>query len=348
MEMTSAQRKRFNELMMRDIESLSFKSSIGMNPAAMFPGMSSAFPPIPRVGIPMTSIDDLLDNIERKQNARAEMLENIIIERNNKLFSREELFRFAYVPFVIAELVWDYADTVIIIAQNLRNPATRRLSRAIRNARTEYDRVRHQYIDRENREREIENGYVFEEATKQITGQMVNNIRTDIKSEYPELNDDSRDLLLAVYQCHVTSKALLRFLDRQSDVIAKRVGHSIGKMLPPSYYVMDKLIPDFIGDKPASARFRESMNEYIEQFANEMNTIGMNDIDENQQQITPKPQTTMTNEELFNEIQAQMIIFNAELNKNINKGNKAAGVRARKASLELEKLMKQYRKQSVK
>jgi hypothetical protein len=336
--MTPAQQKRFSELMMRDIASVPFSSS---------PAMMSAIPPMPRVGIPITSIDDMLDNIERKQNARAEMLENLIIERNNKLFNRDELFRFAYVPFVIAELVWDYADTVIIMAQNIGNPATRRLSRAIRNARTEYDRLRHQYIDESNRKREIENGYVFEEATKQITAQMVNNVRNDIKSEYPELNVESRDLLLAVYQCHITSKALLRYLDRQSVMIAKRVGHSIGKMLPPSYYVMDKLIPEFIGDKPASVQFRETMNKYIEQFANEMDTIGFNDIDENQQQ-TPKPQTTMTNEDLYNEIQAQMIIFSAELNKNINKGNKAAGVRARKASLELEKLMKQYRKQSVK
>lgn len=51
--------------------------------------------------------------------------------------------------------------------------------------------------------------------------------------------------------------------------------------------------------------------------------------------------------ELFDNIQAKMIEFSAELNVNVNKGNKAAGVRARKASLELEKLLKEYRKQSV-
>lgn len=89
------------------------------------------------------------------------------------------------------------------------------------------------------------------------------------------------------------------------------------------------------------------MNDYIERYAVEMERIEMNDIDENQQQ-TPKQQTTMTNIELFNKIQSVMASFNTDLDKNIIKGNKAAGVRARKASLELEKLMKQYRKQSVK
>lgn len=52
-------------------------------------------------------------------------------------------------------------------------------------------------------------------------------------------------------------------------------------------------------------------------------------------------------EELYNNIQAKMIEFSADLNLNINKGNKNAGVRARKASLELEKMFKEYRKKSI-
>lgn len=51
-------------------------------------------------------------------------------------------------------------------------------------------------------------------------------------------------------------------------------------------------------------------------------------------------------EELFKSIQT----VQADLNTNIEtylKGNKAAGVRARKNTLELEKLFKQFRKDSV-
>lgn len=53
-------------------------------------------------------------------------------------------------------------------------------------------------------------------------------------------------------------------------------------------------------------------------------------------------------EELYNNIQAKMIEFSRDLNHNVNKGNKSAGVRARKASLELEKMFKEYRKVSLK
>ncbi|MDR0972385.1 MAG: histone H1 [Prevotellaceae bacterium] len=39
--------------------------------------------------------------------------------------------------------------------------------------------------------------------------------------------------------------------------------------------------------------------------------------------------------------------FSTDANLQVEKGNKAAGTRARKASLEIEKLMKQFRKESI-
>lgn len=52
-------------------------------------------------------------------------------------------------------------------------------------------------------------------------------------------------------------------------------------------------------------------------------------------------------EELFNDIQSKMIKLSRDMKQNVDNGNKSAGVRARKATLELEKLFKQYRKESV-
>lgn len=52
-------------------------------------------------------------------------------------------------------------------------------------------------------------------------------------------------------------------------------------------------------------------------------------------------------EKLLHEIIAKMTILGEEMTDNVEKGNKAAGVRARKLSLELEKLFKDYRKQSI-
>ena len=51
--------------------------------------------------------------------------------------------------------------------------------------------------------------------------------------------------------------------------------------------------------------------------------------------------------DLVEKIVAQCAEFDKEARANFENGNKAAGTRARKASLELEKLMKQFRKDSI-
>lgn len=50
--------------------------------------------------------------------------------------------------------------------------------------------------------------------------------------------------------------------------------------------------------------------------------------------------------ELIAEIEKAIVKFSDNAEKNLE-GNKAAGVRARKASKELEKLFKEYRKRSL-
>ena len=51
--------------------------------------------------------------------------------------------------------------------------------------------------------------------------------------------------------------------------------------------------------------------------------------------------------ELLKKIQAEIDAFVKEATAQAEKGNKAAGTRARKAALELAKLMKEFRKVSV-
>lgn len=50
---------------------------------------------------------------------------------------------------------------------------------------------------------------------------------------------------------------------------------------------------------------------------------------------------------LVEQIASTYAAFEKEVKAHVENGNKAAGTRARKASLELEKLMKQFRKESI-
>jgi hypothetical protein len=51
--------------------------------------------------------------------------------------------------------------------------------------------------------------------------------------------------------------------------------------------------------------------------------------------------------ELVNAIVAEYEIFAKNAEAQVEKGNKAAGARARKASLAIEKMMKEFRKASI-
>ncbi|MBS1548802.1 MAG: histone H1 [Bacteroidetes bacterium] len=51
--------------------------------------------------------------------------------------------------------------------------------------------------------------------------------------------------------------------------------------------------------------------------------------------------------ELIEKINAEYETFSKEAAQQVEKGNKAAGTRARKAALELSKLFKDFRKESV-
>lgn len=51
--------------------------------------------------------------------------------------------------------------------------------------------------------------------------------------------------------------------------------------------------------------------------------------------------------ELIEKINAEMEVFKTEADLQVEKSNKAAGTRARKATLNLEKLLKEFRKASL-
>ncbi len=52
-------------------------------------------------------------------------------------------------------------------------------------------------------------------------------------------------------------------------------------------------------------------------------------------------------EQLVNKINAEFAAFASDASLQVEKGNKAAGTRARKSSLDLEKLLKEFRKVSI-
>lgn len=184
-----------------------------------------------------------------------------------------DIFRFTYAPFVVAELAWDYADTILIIAKQLHLSETKRLSRIIKEARREYCSIRFKYSMGEQRQRLEDNMYLFEDALKPVLRQMSVNVTCDIKKQYPELEELSSCLLQAIIECEVVSNALVKFVERQVGNIQKKIGVPVKSPLPQCYMLMHKLIPEFYGDKPLSDKFQQLKQVYIDTLAAQMGLI---------------------------------------------------------------------------
>lgn len=223
------------------------------------------------------------DFVPRRVDAKPEPTPEEEEKMVSQILNREELFRFAYVPFVIAALVWDYLDTILYYAAYLRIQPVKQVCRLMKQLKIEYDRIRAPFVDMEHQNSEQENMLVFEEGVKEIMSLYLVNLKCDLASEYPELEQDYRDYLLAIYECKITLDALLRYTRKQEEIVAKRVGYKIDHILPKELYRVAALLPIYIGDKPISPRFQKQQETYISTFATQMALIGFNDIPDNKE-----------------------------------------------------------------
>lgn len=246
-------------------------------------------PPTPSLDIDLSLPADVVKKLPPKAQAAHKMYEiarrseaikreEAEKERISNLVGQEGLFRFGYVPFVIAKLAWDYADTVILCSGMMGLTETRRLSRAIRQLKRQYDNGHHYYTEDKYQDHEEENMYVYEDAVKNIFRQYTVNLKCDLARQYPNLNYEYMELIVSVYQCHVTIESLLLYAARQEERMAKIVGHPVGHLIPQPVRALSKLIMEYVGDKPASKEFEKLEQTYIKTFATQIGLIELTPI----------------------------------------------------------------------
>ncbi len=86
----------------------------------------------------------------------------------SELLDQDTFLRFGYVPFVIAEVAWDYADTAIDIAILMRLSPTKKLCRCIRELRREYLGFKRKYFDSSHLDSEEDNMELFIDELSQF------------------------------------------------------------------------------------------------------------------------------------------------------------------------------------
>lgn len=237
-----------------------------------------ALPPLMQQAINKAKKQGILPRNFKPNTQEAKSMRDIHkAELINKL-NKEELFRLSYVPFVIAALVWDLAESVCDAARLVGNPATKKLARAVKSLHADYNYHRSRFIDNEHVASEETNMFVFQRAVSDIIHLYTINLRCDISREYPNLESRSIDLLDGVYQCLVIMRALFRYTNNQSRRLRSRLDFEIREILPPEVYKLEPLIEAYAGDKPISAQFQSQQEKYISTLATQIALIELNEL----------------------------------------------------------------------
>lgn len=298
--------------------------------------------------------DEVMREVKRRKEAERIAILKAVEEkaerdkkRLREVLSEDAIFSITYVPYVIAEVAWDYADTILDMAAYMKLSSTKKLCRAIKDLRREYDRTRYKIINDDWRKSETENMIMFQETLSDFFSKVYVTYRDTLKQTYTDLEENSLMLVASVYECRTVLQGLSMYAAAQEKIVSSILGYQIASILPEELRKLNTLIVEFAGDSPMPDSISEVQIKFAKELAEYINDTELND----ETQSTPNTKKQkMTMEQLTNlvaEINNKTAEFqnNAALNLN---GNKAAGVRARKASLELEKMLKEYRKNSVK
>ena len=159
----------------------------------------------------------------------------------------EPLSRMGVKMYIIGALVWDYADTVLNIAAQMRISATKKVSRAIRQLRLDYDRLRQLDLDGKHIRREWELAELFESISQQHITKLCNGLLAEIRRDH-NLNKEYETLVEAV-QIAMTLLDTLRLYAAQCDAFIRKyypqAPHSI---LPDHFMKLAMLLPQYAGD----------------------------------------------------------------------------------------------------
>jgi hypothetical protein len=163
-------------------------------------------------------------------------------------FDRETLFRVSYVPYIIFEVAWDYADSMMNLCASLRIHETKKLCRAIRELRKRFDSYRERFIDLDSRNKEFDHMIQFEEESKRLLSGIYKGIKTTIRKQRPGVVDDWLEMVACVYMCEIIFSALFRYARDCDKLIESRCGRANHSILPDEMFQISRLIPEFRGD----------------------------------------------------------------------------------------------------
>lgn len=150
--------------------------------------------------------------------------------------------------YLLGALVWDYADTVLNIAAQMRiGGATKKLTRAIRELRKDYDYIRSKDLDKTHIEKEWELAELFESLNKEAFKRLCNGLIAEIRHD-TNLNKEYETLVEAVQMAMTVLDALNLYAAQCDKFIRQYYPQAPHSILPDHFTRLGILLPEYAGD----------------------------------------------------------------------------------------------------
>ena len=189
----------------------------------------------------------------------------------------ETHLRYGYVSFVIAEVAWDYVDSVLDMACILRRRELRRLCRTIKQIREDYLWWRRKFSGQAHLDNEEENMLTFQEDLNEFFSGMYHTHTDKLKQKYPDIDSEYIMMIATAYMSIIVFDALFKYVRYMEGIVIKKVGHPIGKILPKHLRQIATLMPEFAGDCPIKSEFERTRPFFVDTLVTQIKSIELFD-----------------------------------------------------------------------
>lgn len=166
------------------------------------------------------------------------------IESALQSLDTDTLLHYAYLPFAIAEVVWDYADSLCNYAADGKVAWCKLECRAIRKLRTDYVRYRRESLDSSHFKNEEHNMLLFQRELSAEFNKMYYSIDNEI---YEELPREDCDIIISAHMAMITLKAFLAYMKYITAKVERKLNTRVDDILPTHIYMLSEILKHITG-----------------------------------------------------------------------------------------------------
>ena len=150
--------------------------------------------------------------------------------------------------YTLTNLAWQYIDTVLDISVQMRQPETKKLVRAVRQIRREYDQFRAKSVDDESARKETERTELFEDIHSEDFRKLFFGLENEVGKL--GLKPQHRDLLVATQQALTVMDSVKVYARRLDEKMRREYSLFCPdcSLVQVEFLRLYGLIPQFAGD----------------------------------------------------------------------------------------------------